>query len=615
MANAEYEAVQDSDPGEPRSELNSEVNDARTEQYVNEQRQFTTNNYDHISNQEEHVDENRNIKKDNDNVQLTELSHFLLKKDMLLSRFVRFNDKPEMFHTWKTSFASIGSELKVTPFEEANLLVKWLGPKSSEFAQTIRVSNVSNPKRGVEKIWERLDECYGSPELIDSSVRQKFERFPKLTYKDRERFYDLHDILAEILSLKSELKLQPPLSYFDTSAEINLVVSKLPPGIQSKWRDKSSAYKQRNGLVYPPFSFSVEFIRNIARTYNDPGFKFDAGADYHPRDTPTYRKKVKVTAKKTAIDGSYLKCVIYTSNHPLNECRSFREKKFAERLKLFKNHSVCFRCCNSKYHMKRDIKCTECGSRYHTSALHIAKNSQVNVESRRSHGGEPSNLSLPKGRAEPNSQVEIRTACTEVCKGQFTGKSCTKILPVYVAHKDDPAHRLKTYAILDEQSNKTLVRGDLLDYFDVKCHPEEYTLMGYPQNDAGHFLLGVDASGFGIGGVLAQMQDGRERVIAYASCGLNKAERNYCVTEKELFAVIHCVQYFRQYLLGRKFRVRKDHQALVWLLRMKESNGKVARWLEILASYDFEIEYRPGRRAELMCWEPSVTSRDGSCLI
>ncbi|XP_045161051.2 uncharacterized protein LOC123525957 [Mercenaria mercenaria] len=120
--------------------------------------------------------------------------------------------------------------------------------------------------------------------------------------------------------------------------------------------------------------------------------------------------------------------------------------------------------------------------------------------------------------------------------------------------------------------------------------------MGYPLNDAGEFQLDVDASGLGIGGVLSQMQEGRECVIAYASRGLNKAEQNYCVTEKELLAVVYFVQYFRQYLLGRRFKIHTDHQALVWLFRLKEPSEKVARWIEILADFDFQIEYRPGKK-------------------
>ena len=92
------------------------------------------------------------------------------------------------------------------------------------------------------------------------------------------------------------------------------------------------------------------------------------------------------------------------------------------------------------------------------------------------------------------------------------------------------------------------------------------------------------------------MHGDREKVIAYASRSLNKAEKNYCITEKELLAIRYFIEYYRLYLLGRRFRVRSDHQALIWLSRLKEPRGKIARWLEILSQYDFSTEYRPGKK-------------------
>ena len=117
----------------------------------------------------------------------------------------------------------------------------------------------------------------------------------------------------------------------------------------------------------------------------------------------------------------------------------------------------------------------------------------------------------------------------------------------------------------------------------------------FPLDDA-PFILDTDACDTGIGAVLSQVQSGRERVVAYASRTLNRAERNYCITDKELLAVRYFVEYFRQYLLGREFCVRTDHQALKWLFQLKEPKGRIARWIEILSAYQFSIEYRPGKR-------------------
>ena len=94
------------------------------------------------------------------------------------------------------------------------------------------------------------------------------------------------------------------------------------------------------------------------------------------------------------------------------------------------------------------------------------------------------------------------------------------------------------------------------------------------------FVLDTDASSFAIGAVLSKVLDGKERVIAYASRTLSKQERYYCVTRRELLALVHFVKYFRHYLYGRSFTVRIDHGSLKWLMRFKNPEGQLARWLE-----------------------------------
>ena len=120
-------------------------------------------------------------------------------------------------------------------------------------------------------------------------------------------------------------------------------------------------------------------------------------------------------------------------------------------------------------------------------------------------------------------------------------------------------------------------------------------IMAYPA-DVGQYILDTDASQNALGAVLSQIQDGRERVIAYGSRTLSKAERNYCVTDRELLAVRYFIEYYKQYLMGRKFTVRTDHQALKWLYSMKEPKDRIARWLETLSTFQFEVEYRPGAK-------------------
>ena len=119
-------------------------------------------------------------------------------------------------------------------------------------------------------------------------------------------------------------------------------------------------------------------------------------------------------------------------------------------------------------------------------------------------------------------------------------------------------------------------------------------VLAYPRSE-GEFILDTDASDVGIGSVISQMQDGVERVIAYFSRSLGPVQRRYCVTRRELLAIVESVKYFHHYLYGRHFLIRSDHSSLQWLLRFKNPEGQLARWLTLLFTYDWEVKHRPGK--------------------
>ena len=121
-------------------------------------------------------------------------------------------------------------------------------------------------------------------------------------------------------------------------------------------------------------------------------------------------------------------------------------------------------------------------------------------------------------------------------------------------------------------------------------------MLAYPDFER-PFILDTDASDVGIGTVLSQIDDqGAERVIAYGSRVLSKPERRYCVTRRELLAVVIFTKHFRLYLAGRHFLLRTDHASLAWLRSFKEPEGQLARWLERLAEFDYKITHRQGKK-------------------
>ena len=109
-----------------------------------------------------------------------------------------------------------------------------------------------------------------------------------------------------------------------------------------------------------------------------------------------------------------------------------------------------------------------------------------------------------------------------------------------------------------------------------------------------NFSLHTDASGQGIGATLNVSREGKELPVAYFSRQLQGAQHRYSATELECLALYKSILHFSHFLVGCKFQVKTDHQALVSLLTSNRLNKRLRGWIINLMDYDFNIVYRPG---------------------
>ena len=113
-------------------------------------------------------------------------------------------------------------------------------------------------------------------------------------------------------------------------------------------------------------------------------------------------------------------------------------------------------------------------------------------------------------------------------------------------------------------------------------------------DDSKEFKLATDASNTGISAVLFQGERFKESFISFNARVLNKHEKNYSTTKKELLAIIYGLKEFNDYIYGRKITIYTDHKALVYLKTQKNLNSMLNNWLEILNSYNYDIIHLPG---------------------
>lgn len=202
-------------------------------------------------------------------------------------------------------------------------------------------------------------------------------------------------------------------------------------------------------VIFPPFWFFSEFVRKEAKARNDPSFITASHYSATPKKEGPSRfsnTKQSVTVHKTDVsaeakskteksveDLSKL-CPMHRKPHPLRKCKGFRNMLLEDRKKFIKVNNICYHCLASSTHQAKnceiDIKCLECGSDRHLSALHPDPPTQS-----------ASTFYPPKqqaGEEEDKDKPDVTTMCMKVCGSSFSGKSCSQDLP-YSSFSPGPA--------------------------------------------------------------------------------------------------------------------------------------------------------------------------------
>ncbi|GJW97709.1 putative nucleotidyltransferase, ribonuclease H [Tanacetum coccineum] len=190
---------------------------------------------------------------------------------------------------------------------------------------------------------------------------------------------------------------------------------------------------------------------------------------------------------------------------------------------------------------------------------------------------DPAKIEAVKNWTSPTTPTEIR---------QFLGHAS-----YYRRFVKDFSKTAKSLTELTQKNKKYIWGKDQEPAFQLlKQKLCEAPILAVPEGND-DFVVYCDASHQGLGAVLMQ----REKVIAYASRQLKPNEENYTTYDLELGVVVFALKNWRHYFYGTKCTVFTDHKSLQHILDQKELNMRQRRWLELLADYDCEIRYHPGK--------------------
>lgn len=92
----------------------------------------------------------------------------------------------------------------------------WLGKESAKQAEQIRAIHINNPVNGLNMMWNRLEQCYSSAEVIKYALFKGINAFPKITSKDNTKLRKFSELLMEMQRAKKEGDL-PGLAFLDTA--------------------------------------------------------------------------------------------------------------------------------------------------------------------------------------------------------------------------------------------------------------------------------------------------------------------------------------------------------------------------------------------------------------
>ena len=297
-----------------------------------------------------------------------------------------------------------------------------------------------------------LKKRYGDPCRILNEFKKELKNWPKL--KPNESVSH-KKFLSFLLKFKSTMKFSGN-SWFDSPELLQQLQAKLPLFLQDRWNRKANKIREERGSEARITDF-IGLIKKEVQLVTDPLYSREATQNEEPQERSSSTKPNRF--KSFVIESSEA-CPCCSKKHDLDDCVVYLKKPIERRRKLLYEKRLCFACyspSNSQHFAKtckNPRKCNHCG-RSHPSSLHGLIKFKPKPETK------PSD-SETKNSESSTSDTVITSGCTNL-QAKIVSLS---VVPVILTHENSEK-QIKTFALLDNGSQGSFIKDELLDEFEV----------------------------------------------------------------------------------------------------------------------------------------------------
>ncbi len=296
---------------------------------------------------------------------------------------------------------------------------------------------------------------------ITHALLRRLGATAKFEEKDKKKLEEFSDLCADV---DYQIEQLPGLACLNYPNAMHPIVQKLPLTLRAKWEKKVVDFALKNDDAYPSFHEFSTMIQKQAQLKNHPNISCKGSLKHEKKKPRPWDPFNENTALKGDIDTENVDdttekhCLFHDSKgHTLHECRTFGRKTLQERTEWIQKSGHCFRCLSDKYiakECKTAIKCKKCGSGRHIELLHLERRKEK----------------------EESDGEEIKSSCTLLCNDKSGGLSCNKIVLLDISLLTKPDQVRRIYAILDEQSNASMISPALADMLEIDGEKEKHLL-------------------------------------------------------------------------------------------------------------------------------------------